>query len=342
MDSPPLDNQTEFEVHPQLLLTREGERLLVVVKATFELALGSSVLALAPADRARPIRFADEPWEAPEVDSIRYPSDVTAEKAGTDVVFVGAAHAPHAAPVPYFDAYLRVGPVAKAVRVFGLRVWEARGAALSAPRPTLGQVLRYDYAFGGRDLSDPEHVTEEARNPVGLGVATNLSALTHQVGPSIEDPNEPIGSARSRPAPIGLGVVGRSFAPRRELAGTFDEAWLEMRAPLPPVDEDPAFHQVASPGLVARPHLSGGEECALLNLGKAGSITFALPAIRLTIEGSYTRREPVIVRPPLDTVLIDTLGMSAEEPAVVELVYRALLPYPRKLADCLITVREGA
>ena len=35
MDQPPVDNTTDFVVHPQLLVDKDGERLVAIVKATF-------------------------------------------------------------------------------------------------------------------------------------------------------------------------------------------------------------------------------------------------------------------------------------------------------------------
>ena len=35
MDQPPVDNQSEFEVHPQMLLDKDGEKMTAIVKATF-------------------------------------------------------------------------------------------------------------------------------------------------------------------------------------------------------------------------------------------------------------------------------------------------------------------
>ena len=59
MQQPAVDNRTDFAVHPQLLLDAEGERLVVIVKATYELDGGKVVVA--PRKRTRPVRFADVP-----------------------------------------------------------------------------------------------------------------------------------------------------------------------------------------------------------------------------------------------------------------------------------------
>src|SRR5689334_7670844 len=142
MDAPGLDNKTEFATNPLLLLGRDGERLVVIVKATFVWARGARALELAARGEQRGIRGADVPWGEPEKSSIKYPSDLCIMKPGTDVIVVAAAHAPGGAAVPWFDAGVRVGSLEKTIRVFGLRVWAANGTGLSAPRPTTGVEVR--------------------------------------------------------------------------------------------------------------------------------------------------------------------------------------------------------
>lgn len=340
MDSPSLDNRTDFAVLPHLLAGKEREQLVVVTKATFLRVPGAASLALAPRRARRGVRAADVPWGAPEKSSVRYPSDLCLSKPGTDVIVVAKAVSPGERPVPWFDAGVRVGALEKTIRVFGLRVWEDRGAGLSAPRPTTGMEVRYDYAWGGADFSDPMKPVEEPRNPVGLGVARDPAALTHQIGPFIEDPRQLLQTARTAPPPAGLGAIGRHWHPRRQLAGTFDAAWLEQRAPLLPADHDERSNHCASPGLVASPPLAGGEECALTGLTPGGgSVALRLPKIRVTI--AVTTGDRVDVRTPhLDTVLFDALEAPAPADVVVELVWRGIFPAPRRMKDIRIAVTE--
>lgn len=339
MDSPPLDNQTEFEAHPQLLLTPEGERLVVFVKATFEYDEAQGTLTLSPQERARPLRHGDIPWEVPEIDSVKYPCDITPERPGTDVVVVATACAP-AADMGQFDSYVRVGPLQKAVRIFGLRVWEVGGAGISAPRPITQLDVRYDYAWGGKDVTDDGRAAEEPRNPVGRGVALDSASLTHRLAPQIEDPEHLIRSAGTRPPPAGLGALGRSFSPRRNLCGTFDDVWKEFRCPLPPQDQSPSFYQCASPGLIASPPLRGNEACALLNLSPSGPLQFDLPGLRLSYEFHCRDRETTYANPTLNMVLIDTWCMGQGLPATVELLWCASTKAPRKMSDSLVVIRE--
>src|SRR5207247_1819827 len=78
----------------------------------------------------------------------------------------------------------------------------------------------------------------EPRNPAGTGVARKSATLIHQPAPRIEDPRELISSEKTRPAPAGVGALGRHWEPRRKYVGTTDKLWLEERMPLLPHDFD--------------------------------------------------------------------------------------------------------
>ncbi|WP_437663374.1 DUF2169 family type VI secretion system accessory protein [Sorangium sp. So ce1182] len=341
MDAANLSNRTEFVARPVLLLAKDGERLVVIVKATFTGVRGESALDVAPRAARRGIRGADVPWGEPEKSSIKYPSDLCITKPGTDVIVVAAAHAPGGKAVPSFDAGVRVGRLEKTIRVFGLRVWEANGAGLSAPRPTAGVEVRYDHAWGGLDVSDPAMPVEEPRNPVGMGVTRDPSVLTHRPAPLIEDPLHPITSVRTRPPPAGLGAIGRHWEPRRRFLGTHDARWLEERAPLLPLDHDDRANLCASPGLTAVPPLVGGEDVALLNLTPGGgTLGFRLPRVRIVARLLAAGREPQTLTPYLDTVVIDTMGVPGSADVVVELVWRAAFRPPRRMKDAKIVVTE--
>src|SRR5262245_57580902 len=341
MDPPRVNNETEFVAEPRLLMAKDGERLVMIVKATFERPVGAAALELAPPEGRRGIRSADIPWGDPKKSSIKYPSDLCTAKPGTDVIVVAAAHAPDGKAVPSFDAGVRVGPLEKTIRVFGLRVWESGGAGLSAPRPTTGIEVRYDHAWGGIDAADPANAIEEPRNPIGMGIARAPSTLRHKPAPSIEDPAEPLGSARTRPPPAGLGAIGRHWEPRRRFLGTYDAAWLEQRAPLLPLDHDDRANLCASPGLTATPPLVGGEDVALLNLRPGGgTLSFRLPKIRISASLHAQGRETQTLTPYLDTVVIDALEVPETADVVVELVWRAAFRPPRRMKDARIVVTE--
>ncbi len=342
MDQPPIDNPTDFVAHPQIFIDKDGEKLVTIVKATI-MREADGTLEVAPKKLQRKIRFADIPWGKPEISSILYPADICLRKPGTDVIVVAKAYAPGNKPVPSFDAAVKVGNLKKLLRIFGLRVWQAGGSGLSPPRPVTEVEMRYDNAWGGFDDSDPANVVEEARNPVGTGIARDGAALTHKPAPSIEDPTQPILTAKTKPQPAGIGAIGRHWDPRRKYTGTMDAKWLEERAPLPPLDQDDRFNLCATPDLVATPPLVTGEEVALLNLQPGGGTTaFLLPRIGVEIEFRVEGRPPEIVRPYLDTVVIDTLANPRKEdkPLSIEYVWRASVKAPRKMKDARIKIRE--
>ena len=185
MDPPRIDNRTEFLAEP-FPIVEDGERLVLVVKATFLYLRQAGAVALGARREQRTIRAADIFWGDPEKTAIKYPGDLSLHKPGTDVIVVAAAHSPGDMPVAFFDAAVRVGPLQKVIRVYGLRVWQANGAGVSAPHTTTGIDVRYDYAWGGLDVTDMSRPVEEPRNPVGLGIARDLSRLTHTPAPFID------------------------------------------------------------------------------------------------------------------------------------------------------------
>jgi hypothetical protein len=343
MDQPRVDNRTDFVVHPQLVLDTDGERLVAVVKATFELPRGGAQLEISPEGRDRPVRQADIPWGDPEVSSIGFPSDLCIRKPGTDVVVVAKGYAPRERPTPSFDVFVGVGHLEKALKVFGPRVWTGTGEGMSKAAPILELDLRYEYAWGGFDDSDPEHIVSEPRNPIGRGKVRDPADRAGQPAPQIEDPAHPITSIDFDPPPAGVGAVGRHWLPRRKYAGSYDEVWLETRAPLPPVDLDDRFHLCATPDLCATTPLRGGEQVKLLNLlPGGGAVEFSLPRVALEMAFAVGDRDTARFRPHLDTVLLDLLETSDDKPAAVELVWRASVPAPRRLGNARISVVELA
>lgn len=340
MDQPPVDNLTDFEVHPQTLVDKDGEKLVAVVKATYHLRPGEP-LEIPPRSRRRTVRPADVPWGKPEISSIMFPADVCLRKPGTDVVVVARAHAPNGVPVPSFDAGVRVGPLRKAARIFGNRVWQAGGNGLTPPSNIAEIEMRYDFAWGGADDSDPLKFVEEPWNPVGRGVVRDNANLTHKLVPNIEDPAMLISSVRTKPKPMGIGPIGRHWMPRRRYSGTYDQDWLENVAPLMPADQDDRFNNCASPGLHSETPLFGNEEVGLLNLVRGRpTCEFILPGPRVTITFEHKSKAPETFTPHVDTIVIDAFDEEPGDPLAVELVWRAYTRAPRKVKDTKVVVME--
>jgi hypothetical protein len=307
--------------------------LVVVIKQRFVI----HHMRVLERERGAQVRLVDELWE-PDVpeSTIRYPADGCLGKPSTDVVVVGSAMAPHAKPVTELDVRVQVGPVLKLLKVFGLRVWfrGVLGVTLTAPRPFQAVPLRWEYAYGGMDASNPKKLAHEPRNPVGRGVVADTEKLLHKPGPQIEDPADLISSTRTRPAPAGVGALGPQFEPRAGYAGTYDDRWQKERMPLFPLDFDKRFFQVAAPGLVSPSYLRGGESVALVGLCEAGPLEFELPKLAFFV-GSQTVKGAQEHRPVLDTVLLEPNERR------FEMTWRSCVPVPRRVSELkAITVYE--
>jgi hypothetical protein len=347
VSQPPVDNQTDYVVFPQVLCDRDGEKLAVIVKATFELAIDGKIrgkdgtFEIAPKDRRRGVRAADIPWGKPTIPSILFPADLCLRKPGTDIIVTGVGVAPRGEPAPFFDSGVRVGKLSKTVRVFGPRTWLPNGSGLTRPEPIDALPIRWDNAWGGLDDSDPARIVEEPANPVGRGKVRDLGSLGGKPAHQIEDPALPIDVASRDWVPAGLSAIARSFTPRRHLFGTYDKAWLDDQAPLLPKDFDDRANLCASPGLNSPVPLRGGEDGALMNLTPGGgTVTFVLPRIPLELVFIVEGRAPESVFPSIDTLLIDTLPNEADTRMTIELVMRASIAAPRKLKTAMIVAKE--
>jgi hypothetical protein len=129
--------------------------------------------------------------------------------------------------------------------------------------------------------------------------------------------------ARIRPA--ALGFLGRSWTPRADYAGTYDQRWLDERMPLLPEDFDERYHQGA-PADQTRAYLRGGERVELTNLSPEGHLSFRLPDLALPMtflfENGIEAVEPVA----------DTLILEPDERRF-QVLWRASRPVRRKLLD---------
>ena len=322
MNPPQLDTRTSATVQVLPQVDLDGAMVhVVVIKQRFLVSRGGNVVAVPGAG----IHLVDVP-RCPdlELSSASAPSDLCLRKPSTDVLVVADALSPRGAKATELDVQVRVGPVAKHLRVFGTRVWfkGLMGMTLSAPEPFERQAISWEAAFGGQDFSDPKHAVEEPRNPLGTGITARPDSLEHTRAPCVEDPTDLLKTHRSRPAPAGLGPIGSQFQARLRYAGTMNQAWQDTRMPLRPLDFDERFHQTAPPGLVTPTALRGGEDVLLVNLCKEGPLAFQLPrrsfGVLAFLDGSQQE-----LRPMLDTVLLEPNDRR------LELTWRASVRAPR-------------
>ncbi len=298
------------------------DTLYTVVKGTFDMATG------ALSEAQVPLLLKDEFHGDPASSSIRTPSDMSLTKPGTDVLLLGRARAPGGRLAYYVDVSVRIGPLAKYVRVFGDRTWQDVGTGFvpTQPEPFESMPLIWERAYGGIERTEST-VSADPRNPVGCGYRADDS--TRPVAgtrlPNLEDPNEPISSPKHRPTPACFAPLGGHWEPRRGFAGTYDEAWQANRAPYLPRDFDPRFFHLAPPGLVLEGrYLTGGEPVEIVGVSGDGPMQFFLPRVSPAV--TYRVKGAREARPAhLDTVMLMPDARSTV------LVWRAALACDKKL-----------
>lgn len=326
-------NETPFAADRSFLRDRDGAEVLVIaVKATFSIAPDGGT------------RVADEQVELdhsptyegePGASSLRNETDFVLSKSATDVLVRGHAYAARGEPTIAVEARLRAGPVDKRIWVVGDRVWEKNigGLSATAPEPFVRMPVVYERAFGGgapRREHEGADLPRDGRNPVGTGFAVSRAGAVGMRMPNLEDPERRISSWRQRPAPVGLGPIDRSWSPRVELGGTYDERWRRERLPLVPLDFDPRFDQHAPADQQVAGHLRGGEPFELANLTPDRRLAFTLPEVPLRV-ASHVGGRTVRHEARLYTVLVEP-----DERRVI-LVFQAALPCHHTLHTLLDT-----
>jgi hypothetical protein len=314
-------NGTPFAAHAVPFQDGRGVDVVVVIaKATFRKRGSELVLA----DEQAPVRMSDVPTDPSAVEagrpsSIRYFSDVSGEKPGADIVVVGSAVPPR--PAPSMDITVRAPGRSVTLRVHGERLFYkgAFGLAISPSATFERAPITYERAYGG---ASKDGSVIDWRNPVGRGVHASADELDGALAPSVEDPARPIEGARES-EPVGLGAVAMWWLPRQRFAGTMDAAWQSERMPLPPLDFDPRFYQVAHPSLQMDRLLKEGDAIVTYGLCEGGLFDVTVPPIPAIAHARFEEGAPVSLPLALDTALLEP------EDGRVELTLRRVLPLGR-------------
>jgi hypothetical protein len=300
---------------------------LVVVKGTF-VTDAQGVLRLA--DEQQPLVATDAHYGDPESTPIEHENDFVLEKPKTDVLVVGKAIPPDGRPTRRLSVRLELPGLAKDVVVVGDRRWiRSLGSVFpSEPAPFMEMPLTFDRAFGGSDdTKGAMDVAIEPRNLIGVGFHPHRSpkAIEGQPVPNLEHPAHPIAAVTDRPPPVGFGVVGRAWLPRRRYAGTYDQAWLDHHAPYLPPDFDPLFNQCA-PEDQQLPPLRGGEIIRCVHMSERPVVQYVMPSLRVPVRfrsvSGDTLREA-----RLDTIVLEPHLQRAQ------LVWRCFVPVGKKPSD---------
>ena len=332
MDEPALYNQSGYVTSVLPILDRTGApSRVVIIKGSYAVNPGGN-LSLAKAQRE--IRLGDEHWGPPEIPDIRLPGDFCAVKPGTDFVLSGYAVPPGIEACKAVDVSIRVADRLKLMRVHGPRLWRrSLLGVIPGPSDILKRTpLAWSRAYGGLDLSDREHPLEEPRNPIGSGVMRDVNRLVDTPAPQIEAPSSPISFAGGDFIPVGCAPIGRSFEPRRRSAGTYNAAWIKSGYPARPSDYREEHENCASPDLIFKEPLRGGELVTVTGVNASGPISLVIPKMRIMVEAEIDG-EIIERRPHLDTVLLDSDAM------ILELVWRTLYRCPSKMRNRFTAVR---
>lgn len=318
-----INNRTSFKSSVVPGMDKDGhDYAAVIIKGTF--AIQSNNRDLTISDEQVPINFEDIFFGEPGQSSIKYGSDASLTKKGSDIVLIGNAYT-NSGNRKWVDVSVTVGHINKTIRVFGDRRWyRSLGSwRASQPIPFDKMPLLYEKAFGGKDLShtNPARHGLDKRNPVGTGfcVSDNKKHLEGLPLPNLEDPRAYIKSWKDKPNPACFGFIGHDWLPRVKYAGTYDETWQKERCPLLPGDFDDSFFNSAHPDLTSDAYFKGGETVQVVNASRSGNVSFYLPRISFDISMWIKGKKKVHV-PKLDTIIIEPDDLR------VIVVWRATVP----------------
>jgi hypothetical protein len=306
------------------------ERIVVVVKGTFDMPASGGVLSLAEEqlDFVHADTFTGEPGESATL----YETDFAPIKPHCDVLLIGAASAPYGQPVTSLQVGMRVGDLVKQFEVIGDRYWTSGlgDPRPSSPRPFTRIPLTYDRAFGGGAPSprDPSLKNAFLANPVGIGYfeGSPESEILGQPVPNTQDPSDPVVSPRRSYQPMAFGPIGRNFAARVPLAGTYDEHWLQEVCPFLPADFDNRYYQSAPVDQQMR-YPSGGEIVQLVNLTATPLPPCQLPDLGLPVEITHVEGQRNERAAVVDTIVLEP------DAARVTIIWRTSQPLRRNIRE---------
>jgi hypothetical protein len=281
--TPAIFNTTPFAQQCMLLMDKDGQlAFCMLVCATYCFDEAGEPY---PAPVQVPVPLADEPHGEAGKSSLRRASVASMAKPAVDFVLDAAAHAPHGRSVTQLAVGVRVGEWSKVLNVTGDRDWGgALGNAPSSPRPFTTMPLRWERAFGGSVFDEAGALRAcHPENPLGVGwrKARCVDPMVQSALPNIALAGRTMNAPTDDFPIAGFGAVAPNWAPRARYAGTYDQAWLDSRFPVPPIDYDLRFAQSApldQQWTDARP----GAQVQLGNLTPEGQWQFRMPAPALS------------------------------------------------------------
>ncbi len=304
-----LVNRTPYAAERGFVRDQDGgEVWIVLAKATFDLHPDGN---LQRAAEQPPVDLEPVYRDSPAGLYLRRDTALIPTKPGTEILIEGSACAPRGRSVSAMDIGFRIGPLHKRLHVVGDRRWlyGFSGPVLSKPEPFSRMPIRYERALGGLTGHDPKIApVPNPYNPVGTGHALRKKQLPGTAAPNIEQPGATASDWARQGPPAGFGPIARHWTPRRELAGTFDDAWSRTRQPLLPEDFDERFYFSAPADQCFKGFLRGGESMTLHGLSPHGDIRFPIPSLPLHCRTSMAGQAQSHTG-ELHGVLVDTDAM---------------------------------
>jgi len=306
-------NRTKMEAdYEQAAFKDDRDGIVIVVKGTFQfpdcpngkVKLSAEQLPLESEDL-----YSD--FEPSECSDLVYESDLAGFKPKCDLVLVGSAHAPDNKPVKELSAMIKVGDWQKGVRVIGHRQWQKNALGLwsiSSPEPFTRMPLDYQHTYGGyQQIHDSLEMFEQ--NPAGKGFVHDKSKvdLADMTIPNVFKlkPQENYTGLGQNCTPISFAPVSSLCPPRLQLAGTFDQAYMDERFPALPNDFNDLFTQIA-PEDQQFDYFKGGETIELFHLTPEGYTAFQIPEQHPAIWVYRKSSDGELLEPNLDTVYIES------------------------------------
>ena len=296
---------------------------VIVSRITYDLTRLDEQGAPPLAQVQAPLVEADQFYGDPTTSSCIQESDFAPYKPKCDILLAHAvAYAPEGRAHRRWPVGIRIGDWQKMLAVTGARYidrgllgWKVTEAQKATQVP-----LRWELAYGGscqwprqlKEEQEPEIFKAYEANPLGTGWTDKAWLKKAQVAdvdaPQIEVFDQPFGTeeanAMAYPA-VGVGPVGKWWTPRRQKAGTYDQAWKESRWPRLPQDFDFGYWN-AAPEDQQIDYPQGGEELVLAGL-TPGQQVWRCKLPEPAIHAVLRMQIGPIVRLPmrLDTLVLD-------------------------------------
>jgi len=265
---------------------------------------------LKPSPDQQPLVTTDKFYGEPNTSSVRFESDLAPYKPNSDIIINAHAHAPEGKASPQWLVSVQVGTLHKRLLITGARYWNyhfMRGWNISAPEPCTQVPIQYEYAYGGQWQHEQQTGVYE-HNPLGKGYV-NLKYWDKSQpipAPCVMSPDDPVTELGKNYKPEGLSALTKSWLPRRQYGGTYDEQWLNQRHPKLPQEFNYAYYNCAHPDLIYAGYLHGDESVVLTQLHpQHQTLRFTLPGYRIGLLLRYLNGSMAFAQVVLDTLHVE-------------------------------------